>query len=335
MMRGVGETLAARRSSACRPESHRLRSSGQIEKKAESRKKSIVDSIAPIHPANAGPLRDYTHELETAMRLAYQSGGIVRTFYEVPPTVRWKDPTEPVTEADRAVNAYLVKQFTQLFPGDGMLAEESKDDFSRLNHERVWIVDPLDGTAEFIAHNGEFVIMIGLAVRGEPVVGVVYQPIDNVLYGAALGQGAFVEEFGDRYPLRVSDEAALDKFRLVVSRSHRPALVDKMIARMGLQRERSIGSVGLKIGLIARGQAEFYVHPNRGTKEWDTCAPDIIVREAGGMMTDCWNRPLKYNQRDVLRRFGVLASNGVRHAELSDVVAQVLDEAGVDPDFGF
>lgn len=299
------------------------------------RKKSIVDPILPVSPAPRDPRPDYTYELNTAIRLARESGGIVRTFYEVPPTVRWKDPTEPVTEADRAVNAYLVKQFSQIFPGDGMLAEESKDDFSRLTHERVWIVDPLDGTAEFIAHNGEFVIMIGLAVQGQPVAGVVYQPIDNVLYGAALGQGAFVEEFGDRYPLHVSAEATVEKFRLVVSRSHRPPLVDKMISRLGLQRERSIGSVGLKIGLIARGQAEFYVHPNPGTKEWDTCAPDIIVREAGGMMTDCWNRLLQYNQQDVLRRFGVLASNGVRHEALADVIGQVLDEAGVDPDFGF
>ncbi len=76
---------------------------------------------------------------------------------------------------------------------------------------------------------------------------------------------------------------------------------------MGLKRERSIGSVGLKIGLIARGQAEFYVHPNPGTKEWDTCAPDVIVREAGGVMTDCFNRPLRYNQvrcRALLRLAG-------------------------------
>jgi 3'(2'), 5'-bisphosphate nucleotidase len=156
-----------------------------------------------------------------------------------------------------------------------------------------------------------------------------------VLYAAALGQGAFVEEFGERRPLRVSDEGETGKFRLVVSRSHRPALVDTVITRMGLQRERSIGSVGLKIGLIARGQAEFYVHPNPGTKEWDTCAPDIIVREAGGRMTDCWNRPLRYNRENVRNRFGVLASNGVRHAALAEIIDEVLDDAGLDPDFGF
>ncbi len=233
------------------------------------------------------------------------------------------------------MNAYLVKQFSQLFPADGVMAEESKEDLSRLQRERVWIIDPLDGTAEFIAHNGEFCIMIGLALAGRPVVGVVYQPIDDILYAAALGTGAFVEEFGARYRLSVSKQQEIKKLRLVVSRSHRPQLVDSVIARMGLQRERTIGSVGLKIGLIARGRADFYVHPNAGTKEWDTCAPDIIVHEAGGSMTDCWGRPLRYNQTDVVRRFGVLASHRILHNQIADVVGEVLDEAGVDPDFGF
>jgi 3'(2'), 5'-bisphosphate nucleotidase len=278
---------------------------------------------------------DYRDELRTAVRLAREAGEIVRTFYEVPTTVRWKDPTEPVTEADRAVNAYLVKQINQLYPQDGILAEESKDDLSRLQRRRVWIMDPLDGTAEFIAHNGEFVIMIGLAEDGEPVVGVVYQPINEVLFAASRGQGAYVEEFGERHPLRVSDESVMGRFRLVVSRSHRPPLIDTIIKQMGLQRERSIGSVGLKIGLIARGQAEFYVHPNPGTKEWDTCAPDIIVAEAGGVMTDCWNRPIRYNRENVKNRYGVLASNGARHKEIADALAEILDEAGLDPDFGF
>jgi 3'(2'), 5'-bisphosphate nucleotidase len=280
-------------------------------------------------------LPDFSRELEIAMRLARESGAIVETFYNVPPTIRWKDPTEPVTEADRAVNAYLVKQFGQFFPDDGMLAEESKDDFRRLEHRRVWIVDPLDGTAEFIAHNGEFVIMIGLAVDGEPVVGVVYQPIDDVMYAAVRGQGAFVEEFGERRSLHVTQETQINALRLVVSRSHRPPMVDTIIRRMGLQRERSIGSVGLKIGLIARGQAEFYVHPNPGTKEWDTCAPDIIVREAGGIMTDCWNRPIRYNRQNVKNIFGVLASNGAVHAEVADIVGEILDDVGLDSEFGF
>ncbi len=278
---------------------------------------------------------DYSRELDVAMRLAREAGAIVKTFYEVPPTIRWKDPTEPVTEADRAANAHLVKQLGQLFPEDGILAEESRDDPARLSKRRVWIVDPVDGTQEFIAHNGEFVIMIGLVEDGVPVVGVVYQPIGDILYAASLSKGAFVEEFGERSPLRVSQRLDLRKYRLVVSRSHRPPVVDEIIRTMQLQRERSVGSVGLKIGLIARGQAEFYVHPNPGTKEWDTCAPEVILREAGGRMTDCWGRPLEYNRPDIVRHFGVLGSNRIRHTQLCEIVARVLDDVGVDAEFGF
>ncbi len=277
----------------------------------------------------------FTEELALAARLAREAGEIVKTFYQVSPNVRWKDPTEPVTEADRAVNAYLVKQLSQAYPGDGLLAEESKDDPTRLTKRRVWIIDPLDGTLEFIARNGEFCIMIGLALDQVPVVGVVYQPINDILYAAAQGTGAFVEEFGDRFPLRVSKEANPKRLRMVVSRSHRAPLVDTIIARAGIQRVRSVGSVGLKIGLIVRRQADCYVHPNPGTREWDTCAPEIILREAGGQMTDCWNRPLLYNQPDVVRHFGLLASNGVAHPHLVEAVGRVLDEAGVEPDFGF
>lgn len=277
----------------------------------------------------------FADELAVAMRLAREAGEIVKTFYQVSPTVRWKDPTEPVTEADRAVNAYLVKQLGQAFPADGILAEESKDDPTRLSKRRVWIIDPLDGTLEFIARNGEFCIMIGLAQDHVPVVGVVYQPVDDVLYAAALGMGAFVEQFGERTPLRVSKEREIRRFRMVASRSHRPPLLDPIIAHLGIQKVREVGSVGLKIGLIARRQADCYVHPNPGTREWDTCAPEIILREAGGIMTDCWNRPLSYNQPDVFRRFGLIASNGAAHRQLVEAVGQVLDEAGVEPDFGF
>jgi len=277
----------------------------------------------------------FTHELALAIQFAREAGAIVKTFYQVSPNIRWKDPTEPVTEADRAVNAYLVKQLSLAFPEDGILAEESKDDPARLEKRRVWIIDPLDGTLEFIARNGEFCIMIGLAQDHAPAVGVVYQPIDDVLYAAALGSGAFVEQFGDRVPMHVSREINPRRLRMVVSRSHRAPLIDLIIARAGIQKVRSVGSVGLKIGLIVRRQADCYVHPNPGTKEWDTCAPDIILREAGGRMTDCWNRLLLYNQPDVVRRFGLLASNSAVHAQIVESVGRVLDEAGVEPDFGF
>ena len=296
---------------------------------------TTFDQAAPPEANPGQSTGGFKHELAVAIKLAREAGEIVKTFYQIPPTVRWKDPTEPVTEADRAVNVYLVKQLGQAFPDDGILAEESRDDLTRLKKARVWAVDPIDGTIEFIARNGEFCIMLGLIVEGRPVVGVVYQPVDNVLYAAARGAGALVEEFGERRRLQVSRVREITRMRLVVSRSHRVRLTDEIIEHLGIRQERTIGSVGLKIGLMARGHADFYVHPNPGTKEWDTCASDIIIQEAGGLMTDCWNRPLLYNQADVVRRFGVLASNGVIHATLCERVAEVLDRAGVEPDFGF
>jgi 3'(2'), 5'-bisphosphate nucleotidase len=277
----------------------------------------------------------YERELEVAIRIAREAGEIVKTFYQVPLTVKWKDPSEPVTEADRAANAFVVKQIALAFPEDGLLAEESKDNLSRLEKQRVWLVDPLDGTVEFIARNGQFCIMIGLAVDSKPVVGVIYQPVDEILYAATLGQGAFLEEFGERWPLQVSQATEISRLRPVVSRSHRPVILDAMLKTLGAQKEQVVGSAGLKIGLLARGQADFYLHPAAGPKEWDTCAPEAILREAGGNMTDCWNRPLRYNQRDVRRSFGVLASNSVCHTPLAAQVACLLDDAGVDPEFGF
>ena len=281
------------------------------------------------------PETGFGRELAVAVRLAREAGQIIATFYQVPTPVKWKDSTDPVTEADRAANAYLVKQLALAFPDDGILAEESRDDLARLDKRRVWVVDPLDGTVEFIARNGQFCIMIGLVSDGLPVVGVVYQPVDDILYAAALGEGAYVEEFGDHQTLHVSAEIEPASLRPVVSRSHRPPILDDLLRGLGVQKERVVGSLGLKIGLLARGEADLYLHPSGGTKEWDTCAPDIILSEAGGVMSDCWNRPLRYNQREVKRQFGVMASNGVSHPWLAEYLAEMLDEAGLDREFGF
>ena len=135
-------------------------------------------------------------------------------------------------------------------------------------------------------------------------------------FGAALGIGAFVEEFGER------SAACLDRKRSPQVSPGRQPVASPVSSGCDDRRHApaegtTVGSVGLKVGLIARGQAEFYVHPNPGTKEWDTCAPDIILREAGGLMTDCWGRALRYNQVDIVRRFGVLASNRVCHTQIS------------------
>ena len=245
-------------------------------------------------------------ELREIETIAREAGEIALRFYGNV-TAEYKDADSPVTAADRAANEYIVKALSEAYPGDAILSEESHDSLDRLSANRVWIVDPLDGTKEFMARNGEFCIMIGLAVAGEPVLGVVYAPDRDVLYSAALSEGAWVERAGIRDALFCPPfkGAAL---RLVTSRSHGDPLIDQMRTTLGITDVKICGSVGLKCGLIAEGERDLYVHPVPYLKEWDTCAPEIILREAGGTVTDCTGLPLRYNKAAPIQPRGILAA---------------------------
>lgn len=211
----------------------------------------------------------------------------------------------PVTEADHASNRVILDGLRQAFPGDAILSEESRDSEARLTAERVWIVDPLDGTKEFLARNGEFAVMIGLAVNAEPVLGVVYRPVGNVLYAAARGEGARIERNGDSTPLRLAP-AKMDRLRLVGSRSHPDPLLGRMQEALGITDVRPCGSVGVKCSLIAESECNLYIHPVPYLKEWDTCAPEALIREAGGSVTDCNGDPLRYNKPDPVQPHGIV-----------------------------
>src|SRR5436190_18005885 len=126
-------------------------------------------------------------ELETAKELALQAGAILLEYYANAPSVEWKGKNDPVTTADRAASRFVVDELRKRFPLDGILCEEEKDDLKRLSRHRVWVIDPMDGTKEFIARRGEFAVMIGLAVDGEARLGAVYQPTEKKLYYAATG----------------------------------------------------------------------------------------------------------------------------------------------------
>lgn len=278
---------------------------------------------------------DLTKELAFASRLAREAATIVNTFYVGSSEVRYKSDDEPVTEADRSANQHIVARIGAVFPEDGILSEESKDDFVRLKKSRVWIVDPLDGTKEFIARNGEFSIMIGLAVEGRAVLGVVQQPATGLLYAGAAGLGAFLYEDGERIELKVSECGELRNMIMVSSRSHRQQIVDRIRAQLNITRERVSGSVGLKVGLIARQLADLYIHPSPGCKEWDLCAPHAVLEAAGGQISDCWGNPLRYNRRDVRAHNGLVATNGVLHGLVTETVAAICEEFGYNQDDGF
>ncbi|MDD5204903.1 MAG: 3'(2'),5'-bisphosphate nucleotidase CysQ [Desulfobacterales bacterium] len=278
---------------------------------------------------------DYEKTLERAEAIVRDAGEILREYHDKPDQVEWKGADDPVTAADKAVNRFLVAAIGEAFPDDAILSEESRDDLVRLKYAKVWCIDPLDGTKEFMARNGEFSIMVGLAVEGRAMLGVVYQPIVDILYSGIRDEGSRVFSGGKSRTLLVSQKNEPVDLRLVVSRSHRNPITDRIKTALGIAHERISGSVGIKCGLIAEGEADLYLHPAPGTKEWDTCAPEAILTGAGGRMTDCWGRPLVYNASDVRRRFGLVASNGLCHSMVVERMVPALAEEGISPDAGW
>jgi 3'(2'), 5'-bisphosphate nucleotidase len=278
----------------------------------------------------------YGDELRVAVNLAREAGAAVLGFYGGPLHVEHKDEfDEPVTQADRTANALIVRGLREAFPEDGVLAEESVDTDRRLSRERVWMVDPIDGTKGFIAGTGDFAVQIGLAVGGRSVLGVLYAPSTDVLYWAARGGGAWVKRpvadaaGGSRTErLRVSDVDEPERMRLAESRSHRGPRMDAVVRALGIREEVKSHSVGIKVGLIVERQCDLYIHLSGKTKQWDTCAPEAVLEEAGGRMTDLWGEPLGYNTPDVYNRNGILASNGPAHGAVVARMKKLLADFG-------
>jgi 3'(2'), 5'-bisphosphate nucleotidase len=274
----------------------------------------------------------YERELDVAVELARAAGASILSQYEKPLRVEQKnydDDVEPVTQADRIANELIVNGLKKEFPSDGILAEESIDTERRLGKSRVWMVDPLDGTNGFIDGNGDFAVQIGLAEDGAPVVGVVYLPLSRVLYRTVIGNGAWIERpQRETERAAVSDRQTFATMRLAASRSHRSPRMNKVVQRFGFQSEVQRGSVGIKIGLLVEQECDLYIHLSPRTKEWDTCAPQLILTEAGGRLTDLFGRPLKYNVRDVNNRNGLVASNGAAHEQIIETLAPLLAEFG-------
>jgi 3'(2'), 5'-bisphosphate nucleotidase len=272
----------------------------------------------------------YEGELLVALELAREAGAAIMGFYEGPIQIEQKDDAgarEPVTEADRTANDLIVKRLEREFPDDGILAEESVDTARRLDKRRVWMVDPMDGTNGFIDRNGDFAVQIGLAEEGDCVLGVVYQPVNGVLYRAVRGEGAWIEKPGQvPKQARVSQQRVLQQMRLAASRSHRSPRMDKVVKAFKVREEVRRGSVGVKVGLIVEQVSDLYIHLSPRTKQWDTCAPEIILREAGGKLTDLFGGPIQYNAREVQNRNGLVASNGVAHEAILDALAPLLEE---------
>jgi 3'(2'), 5'-bisphosphate nucleotidase len=260
-------------------------------------------------------------EVEIARRIAREAGRILMDYYRDGAEVQWKGDDDPVTAADHAANEFLVRELARRFPEDAILSEELPDNQERFQKDRVWMVDPMDGTKQFIERIGEFAVMIGLAVAGKAELGVVYHPSLDRMYYAAPGMGAFLEEKLTTRRLRVSGVRDPGQMIAAMSRSHHNPKVDRVLDLLGIKQKISSGSVGLKIGLIAENRAHVYAHLGSRTNLWDTCGPEAILRLAGGIVTDNNGEPLRYDRPEIRNQRGVVASNNTMHDKIIEAIA--------------
>ena len=270
--------------------------------------------------------RKHAREIAEILRIGRAASALVLEIYATPFTVDLKGPDDPVTQADRQANALICRELEASFPGDAILAEESVPDdpaaiAALAARPRVFFVDPLDGTREFADRNGEFAVMIGLAVGGRAALGVLVLPTTGeALVGWApdeedeAGGGAFMEAFdGARRPLRVSSVSDPAQAAAMVSRSHPHPATRALLDHLAIARVVPCGSVGVKVARVATSAADLYVHTGVGAKRWDTCAPEAVLRGAGGRFTDARGEPIDYASADLVLRDGIVATNAALH----------------------
>ena len=231
--------------------------------------------------------------------IAREAGKRILDVYERGFDVEQKGDGSPLTEADRAANEVIGTALARLTPDIPVLSEEAATVAyeTRAGWKRFWLVDPLDGTKEFVSRNGEFTVNIALIEDGRPVLGAVYVPVVGMMYYACRGQGAFKHKGGEPPRAVRARPRPVDKPIVVASRSHAGEHLAAFLARLGPHDTVNMGS-SLKFCLVAEGAADVY--PRLGpTMEWDTAAAQCIVEEAGGAVLDRHGRPLAYNKTDL------------------------------------
>jgi len=240
--------------------------------------------------------------------LAKKAGDAIMEIYRQDFDVAFKADNSPLTLADKTANDLILAGLRAEFPDAAYLSEEEKDDLSRRENAYCFIIDPLDGTKEFVKKNGEFTVNIALVKDGAPVMGVVYAPVLETLYFAAQGMGAFLEDGkGKVSPISVTDKT--ERLNLVASKSHRSEKLDELLAaNQGKIAELVSYGSSLKGCMVAAGSADIYYRFGL-TCEWDTCAMQAVVEQAGGIMMQMDKTPMTYNRENTLNEKGFFIVN--------------------------
>jgi 3'(2'), 5'-bisphosphate nucleotidase len=242
--------------------------------------------------------------------LAKKAGQAILNIYNQEFSIHYKEDQSPLTIADLEANYIITDALRKAFPNIPILTEEEKDNKARLSSDYVFIIDPLDGTKEFIKKNGEFTLNIALVHNQKPIFGVIYLPCKKKLYSALKGKAAFLNE----KPIHVSEVREMSKMTLAKSRSHSSEQIQTI--EKHFKDTISAGS-SLKGCLLAEGKADAYIRLGP-TNEWDICAMSCIIQEAGGTITQLDGKEIPFNQQETLIK-GFVASNKQNHSRIIEL----------------
>ncbi len=251
-------------------------------------------------------------ETRLSIEAILQAGKKVNEIYDADFQVLEKEDRSPITIADVESNSAIegILSRSQI----PILSEEGGYEI-KSGVTKTWIVDPLDGTKEFVSKNGEFTIMIALVDNHSPLIGVIYSPVDDSLYVAQKDKGAYRLSKGKWQRLKASSISRLEDARAVLSRSHVSDEELDFVKYLNVDSSSRLGS-SLKILSICSGVAEIYFTATSFIKQWDTCASCSLITEAGGRMTDLYGNDLQYNKGTVNHEKGIVATNGLLHDEV-------------------
>ena len=258
--------------------------------------------------------------LETIIDAVITAGDKIVEIYESNFKVEKKDHNSPITKADLESNKIIKESLLQT--GIPVLSEEDADDKSRMDSDKVWIVDPLDGTQDFVNKTGEFTVMVGLVENHVPIMGLGYWPTEKKLYFAEKGLGAFCHDSEGWAKISVRGVEEVTESLALVSRHHLSDKEKKMLDHLKIKNTANIGS-SLKVMEIASGRADIYLTSTNKMKQWDTAASHCIISEAGGKMTDISGNELIYNTESVNHENGMLVTNGLIHETVVSKISKL------------
>ena len=271
---------------------------------------------------NKPPFSNILPETNLAIEAAMKAGKAVIEVYKNNFSYQVKDDNSPITEADIKSNGII--QETLSITNIPILSEENVDDLVRLKHEKIWIVDPLDGTSDFVEKTGEFTIMISLVQSSKPILGVIYWPTEDKLYVAQKNKGAYELFSGHWKKLNVNNISNLEKCHAVISRHHLSESDKKFIKKLNLLEFNQKGS-SLKVLDVCSGKAEVYLTTTNKIKQWDTCASYCLISESGGKITSMYGEDLEFNTELINHENGLLVTNGLIHNKIVKKYSEFLN----------